>query len=404
MESLNELADKGGTEELLEILECLEGNVYVIQTIPPNAKLATGIVLSQAQGMHLKPIDTLRARVCDHVKEEERDAIATAWNSLESKVHRSTIQTACLYLAQAQQNEITQPFREFKMMETYVEDYFSKNTSMDGRHLFENEVEPACSILDQFRKSDLQIAPPNDEVNASLEFLRVASKRVEIGGDIEMVVMKFLMWHEETTGSPHEQKIVQGWLKKLESVALWILVAKPKCKVRRAFCLKILKRATSVFNDQKRAKHFEFLSTKQKIDLGKKLDEISFDGSNFRDKTLVKSILERLERHDRIERLEKHGLIEAVPINSCRNTVERIWNGDDMDDDWSGALGNYALVVSGKAGKPTDRLDHRFGSSVFSLTKSVCEIAAARDDPSALASRHDELLGLAARVWDFDLA
>jgi hypothetical protein len=399
IECLNELVDECGTQELLKVHQCLEEKVYVTQQIPPTSSLAYDLVLGQSRGMKLEALDYLRGQVDRRVKDDDRDKITEEWMSLEKETDRTTILSGCLYQAQAYQKEIPTKHCVEKLLERYVEDYFCENPSLDGQHLFTNELRPACSTLDLFRKRGLQLALLDDEVNASLEFLLFASKQSR-GKEIEMVVLKFLLWHEDKKESHGKQKLIKSWLKKLESVAVWILVTIPSCKVRRAHCFKILEQAMMKFYDQEYAKSFDFLSSEQKVNLGNKLFDMSFDESNENEKALVKAILGRLERHSSIAL--NNGHIETDYIKLSSTTVTHIWNQHDVPDQLYGRLGNFALAVSGERLAGTETLKERFGESKYLLSKKLSQITATSGF-SALENHHKELVGLASTVWDLNV-
>lgn len=155
------------------------------------------------------------------------------------------------------------------LLKQYVNSYFARNASANVK-LLEIEVQPACLALQRFREKEVNLSSNKDDVYASLEFLQFASKQSTNGKEIEMIVMIFLIWYdEENDGSDNaelsiKRNMIKDWFRKLESVALWILVAKPSCKERHRRCFSVLQRTFEVKEDLQRSTKITFLTKQQK--------------------------------------------------------------------------------------------------------------------------------------------
>lgn len=390
-----------GKHKALKLLDCCN-HLYVILAIPSDAMIARNIVMAQGKGKPLEPNDIFKGFVCfSSIKDEDRQNETLAkWNSLTKAVGRATNESACLFLAQAEMVEVARMNGEVDLMERYLRKYTVEH-NIDGVAFFDTKVFPASILLNNFRNGLVDLLSKGKEA-PSLEFLRAATL-IAVSKEVEMVVLQLLLLCKNATDKDGRAKI-EKQLRKLERIALWMMLTTPKPQVRRKRCFAIMQELNK--NDLSGPGSALELSEEEKRSILEALDSFQFGEIGLGCK--AKAVLGRLNEYkcatlNQEPTASKQVVLEHIlPKKYDKNCIhgwKAIW-GQEEASDWMHRLGNLALL--GTRAKSSDasfyEKKHRYLNSPFPLTQQLHELP--HWDFSAVRLRHTELNHLAANVWD----
>mmetsp|Transcript_3999 Transcript_3999/g.8863 ORF Transcript_3999/g.8863 Transcript_3999/m.8863 type:complete len:644 (+) Transcript_3999:154-2085(+) len=388
-----------GEEKTLDLKDRFEAQVYLLVCIPSDTKMARNIVMGQGKGKNIEPVDSFKGLVCFNSIQDEntQDKILHQWNKLSDEVGRNVLQEACLLVAQGELGKALRKNCEVDIFEEYLDKSMGKKNA-DGKHFFENKVEPAAKTLKEFYDGSIQLVG-KDEKTPSLSFLQSATN-IATAKEVKIVVLDFLLKHKEL-GKLHDvlgQSTIEDQLKQLECIALWSMLTKPKPKVRFEKCINILS-----------SKHGLVLSTEENEAILEILNTAEF-GAKPGEIKKVKSILQRLNEYcllshhqNRMEPVlqsmlhlehilpQNHAGVESWTIN---------WTPKESSE-WLHRLGNLVLLNQKKnatIGNSSFKVKaQHFSSSPYPLTNQISKHA--EWNLSSLTENHNAIIELATKVF-----
>lgn len=395
-------------DEILGLIDHFLEDVYVMLCEASDTIIARNIVMGQGKGKNVEPVDFFKGMVCFNYNEEERvqDATLESWNDLCDDVGRGVLGDACLLLAQRYQKTRVKKNGEISLVEQFLRDRINEyndafpNPNI-GEFVFKTEIAPAARALHDFRNGNFKVRlgdgtsePP------SLAFLR-ASAGIATCKELELVVLDLIIRYD---ANKHDnlKKAISNTLRHVESIALWMMVTKPKPKERFERCLGIIENVDHVSLSQEETRticdalyHEEF----GKPSACKK----------------AAAILERLNEHilvetskNRLEPMEKGRHIEHV-LPQKHQSVEawnELWSSKDAAK-WKHRLGNLALLD----GNSNSKIGNRFfdekkellRNSPYPLTKDLATTTPSTWDVDAVKFNHEKYIDLAKTVWKLSL-
>ena len=351
--------DELAPDKALKMLENFMTRIYVLVCIPSCTRIARSIVMGLGKGKNLEPVDEFKGMVCfNYIREEARqDETLDKWNMLCEDVGRNTVERACILLAQIELHAKLPKNGEIDMMEDYLKVYMEQRQplsrhdaigndidtfSHDGAKFFDEKVVPTSKMLKLFHDGHLHLLHATSSTSSpfsgqrhhlpSLSFLRGATQ-IATSKEIEIVVLDILLNWETT--EDHKRKVAfQDVLRHVESVALWMMVAKPKLPLRVKRCFDIINYLNDVDADpaEVSADSSKTTSTEaaeplspieltndEKSAVLSMLNEHDF-GSTAANIKVAKLILERLNEYELIE--SSHGRVS--PVQESTLQIEHI--------------------------------------------------------------------------------
>jgi hypothetical protein len=290
-------------------------------------------------------------------------------------------------------------------MESFISEYTTKH-KVDGKQFFDDVVFPAAKAWKEFRDGHTRLIglaqdPP------SLFFLGT-STQISTVKEIGIVILDLLVMHRNAVQeSPRLQ--IENRLRKIESVALWMMLAKPKPKVRLERCLEIVKQNRNG-NAYELGKALS-LSSDEKVDLLHRINCGDFGATAVENKK-AKAILERINEYISVTEHQHRGHqplfpsqlhLEHVLPQNHENVPE--WAGDWEPEHvqiWLHKLGNLALL--------NEKANASIGNSAFekkqaSLEKSPYPLTQqiSRENQwsvTEVENHHKKIVDYAREVWN----
>ena len=388
--------------EILELVDQFSSFVYVILCFPSSTKIARQIVMGQSRGKDTEPVDMFKGMVCFSKNDDDAtsDQVFKEWNDCSDEVTRDVIEEACVLIAQGQRGEVLRRGGEVDIFESYLED-ITRNEEMNGKQFFEAKVKPAGKILKQLYDGSIQLEKKDDSTAPSLHFLLSATSIATVK-EVRIVVLHLLLQH---AGDSTKQKFIEEQLKKLEAIALWCMLAKPRPKERFDRCMRIIsehEHNPTVFD----------LSQEEKDSILNILHSSDF-GATGGGRRKVKMILERLNEYHlvsehqslMIEPASKSTLhIEHVLPQSYKDNSDwaELWPHSEVVSEWKDCLGNLALINQKKNSKISnhsfDVKKNDLSSSPYPLTKRISTYNLWNID--SVEKNHNENIQLARKVFN----
>jgi hypothetical protein len=375
-----------------------------------------------------------------------------AWKELEETVGRVVLQDACLMVAQIGLQYKISPNKEVPYLEEYLE-YYLETYDCSGAELLDHVIVPAAEALFQFRSGDIECIAGGGAGNvngiASQAFLRQCAETIKISKPVALpLLVCFIMWrdalinesdetnedddgHDEddqnSDADDHENtlRILEQICKKLEGIALWMMLAGPDADERLERSLDIVDYLGYIgptLNDDWSALPSPLdLSEGEKFEIYRALDETEFVKGVTGKK--AKGILERLNEYQShqnqdqdVSRLPQSNTstrrriqleyilpekYEANPATTWKDS----WSPEEANE-WRHRLGNLVLVFNQNSN--TQKLigyakaysEKRKGlkQSPYPLTRDAAEFS--EWGPASIQACHETLLLLARKVWD----
>lgn len=395
-----------GPDKAIDLQTNAMEKVYLLVCIPANTRIARNIVMGLGKGKNLEPVDEFKGMVCfNSIKDvDKQDDVLEKWNRLCEEVGRKVLENACVMLAQTHLRRRLQPNGEIDLMEDFLKDYSMERTGGDGASFFDEEIAPAAKTLKRFRDGYIKLEGRPEDL-PSLNFLRAATK-IAASKEIEPVVLSLLVKWQSTTD--HEEKtLLVNDLRKLECIAIWMMLTKPSLKSRLERCFQIMG-----LQDPQESENTPInLSESETLQVFKALNENQF-GPKGPGSKIAKAILERLNEFElvkssqgRVNPIEGTLQLEHV-LPQKYDTVAgwtRKWDTDSAGE-WMHRLGNLALLnqkVNAKIsnGPFMEKKDH-LAHSLYPLTRQMAGNAIW--DVEAVKSHHDTVIRLAIVIWGLD--
>jgi hypothetical protein len=389
---VNELGEEGA----VKFFDYLRGSVFLLVSIPPNARMARSMVVGQSRGKNFEPVDEIKGRVCFSLvaDESKQDEALNKWTELQDSVGRRLLEKACLALAQGELCEALRRDGELDLMEKYARlDTYANG--YDGFAFFDCKVYRAASLLKDFRENridfDGTVDPP------SLPFLKAACD-IAASKEMELVILAVLM-------SAQSLDVLAALLKKLERIALWMMLAKPKLPLRRKRCFSII---NGLKTDPILLENSLKLSGDEKESIRRYLDESNF-GKTSSGRKLAMTLLDGLNEHQ--ARLHNQANIQPVLSTlQVEHVLPQKWEGNpswkeewerEDAERWLHRLGNLALLnqkVNSKISNGAFSIKQAdLGNSVYPLTRYISKQK--QWNTKVVEANHFEVCRLAADVW-----
>jgi Protein of unknown function (DUF1524) len=411
--------DDLGPEKSLDMLENFMSRVYILICIPSCTRIARNIVMGLGKGKNLEPVDEFKGMVCfNSIRDETvQDETLERWNKLCEELGRKTVESTCLLLAQIFLQKRLQRNGEIDLMEDFLK-YYMEQHSCDGSMFFDEKIVPVSKILKSFHDGQLTLvgsgvgkSSPNQP--PSLAFLRGAT-RLATSKEIELIVLDMLLrW--QSARDQMEKLVIEQKLRKLESIALWMMLTKPKPAVRLKRCLDIIRQE----NDDLSASSSTTasvpspleLTTEESVFVSTMVYENEF-GSNDAGIKMARLILERLNEfaliassQGRVSPMESTLQVEHV-LPRKYDTVDEwnhVWDASSAET-WMHRLGNLALLnqkVNARISNgPFSNKKKNLNESPYPLTRQICQHI--MWDPQSVQLQHDLVSSLAVSVWGLD--
>jgi hypothetical protein len=417
-----------GPDKAWDLYQNFKNRVYLMVSISPSAKTARKFVLGLGKGKNMELVDEFKALVCfDCVSDvKEQDKLLDRWNELESEVGREVLQQTCLFWAQITLRRPCKKFCEVDLMMECLRKY-GRRASVEGQAqdgggsvqygsaFFDHRIKPAAKLLHEYRRDGSMFQWALSET-ASVEsylpcltFLRNAAQ-IATSKELELAILGLLYRWEKVTSS--EQRIARERdLIKLEQIALWMMLCKPKKAVREQRCIAIARRGTTPHESSYDVSDDPLLlSSSERKTLKDALHLTAFHRTSL--PKAAKIILERLNGYELLESSQVGRLtplsqtleLEHVLPQKYKKHSEwtQLWNDDDAEE-WLHRLGNLALLnkrtntkISNGPFLPLKRND--LGRSPYPLTRKVAEYA--DWNVASVEKNHKDLLGIAHKVWE----
>ena len=221
----------------------------------------------------MEPVDEFKGMVCfTSIKDEDKqDVVLEKWNRLCEEVGRKVLENACVMLAQTYLQRRLQRNGEMDLMEDFLKDYMER-TGRDGASFFDEQIAPVAKTLKSFRDGHISLEGRPEDL-PSLHFLRAATQ-IATSKEIEPVVLYMLVKWQSTTHDEEKMRFVSD-LRKLECIAMWMMLTKPSPKLRLERCFQIM----GLHNTQESENAPISLSESEKLKIFLALNENRF-GSN----------------------------------------------------------------------------------------------------------------------------
>jgi hypothetical protein len=384
-----------GVGRALKVFDYLRGSVFLLVSIPPNARMARNMVTGQRRGKNFEPVDEFKGLVCFALVADEKvqDEVLDKWIELQDSIGRKLLETACLALAQGELCEALRRDGESDLMEKYVRQDTVTN-KYDGASFFKYKIFPAASLLKDFRENRLDFGIVADP--PSMPFLKAACD-IPASKEIELVVLAMLMKLKSADSLAKQ-------LKKLERVALWMMLAKPKLPLRRKRCFSII----NSLNDPDSLEDALKLSSDEKETIRSQMDEQDF-GKTVSGRRLAMALLDGLNEHH--ARLNNQASIQAfLSTLQVEHVLPQKWDGNpswkeewapNEAERWLHRIGNLALLNQKANSKISNRSFSMkrpdLGDSIYPLTRRISKYKCW--DANAIETNHKEFCRLAAEVW-----
>lgn len=383
-------------EEDLRDLCNFRAQVFLILQIPSDTKIARSIVMGQGKGKNLETVDEYKGLVCftSIDNESRQDETLDKWNELCDEVGRTTVEDACTLLAQIHLSRcVKQKGNEVDIFDDYLKSVLIEK-EIDGATFFDKHVKPAAQILYKFRNGQMSVLGKNPVATPSLQFLASVSK-IQVSAETELVALKLLMKHIELT-DPNEKLLLEDQLKKLERIALWMLLAKPDKRMRQKRIFDVMANGDYRLTSDERSEIIENL-------------EVLDFGANQRSIKIAKAILERIEEYEmneihqarvvtNVEALQIEHILPQKHVDILSWTES--WT-DECAQQWKHKLGNLALLNQKKNSEisngPFEKKRHCLLESPYPRTQRAGK--AQQWDPRTVEEFHKETIQWAIKVW-----
>jgi hypothetical protein len=392
-------------DEAYALLDYIKESVFIMVSIPTDTRMARNMIMGQGKGKNTAPVDIFKAMVCfNNIHDDkEQDAVLNQWDRLSDDVGRKVLESACLLLAQAALSQRPRKNCEIDLLEDYLKEDLLAH-GYDGKGFFEARVAPACRALKRFRDGAHDAAGRGGgAARPSLRFLRAACE-LPASKEVEMVVLQLLL---RLDGAADEEAAAaaEGRLRRLERVALWMMLAKPDLRARCSRCFRMVQ----ALQGGGREEGAFALAAEERGAARRALDETPF-GATAPGRSAARAVLARLNEHE----LRLHSQCDVRPHDETLQ-VEHVlpvahrgtpawgeaWGAADPEASVH-RLGNLVLLNQSKNAKlgnaPFARKREVLVDSPYPLTKAVGRAPAW--DPAALGAQHAALVEHAAGVWE----
>jgi hypothetical protein len=400
-------------KKILELIDRLRYDVYLMVCIPSDTIIARSIAMGQGMGKNVEAVDYFKGMMCFNYNEIEsvQDSTLESWNELCDNVGRKILGDACLLLAQRYQETRLQKNGEVSLMEQFLRDRskadapnsgesisktrIGPNELNSGQVIFKTEIEPAARALYNFRKGIFDLDENNVTELPSLACLRDVAA-VDTCKEIEMAALVLGMRYCKDLSAKNAISLT---LKNPESVALWMMIAKPKPKPNDRF-----QRCLSIINNADKTS----LTIDEKTQICDVLYNNDF-GMSSAERKKGTAILERLNEYilvvkskNRLTPLKAGCHIKHVLPQEHKQVEDwnKNWSSSDASK-WKHKLGTPALLDENTNSKIGNKcFEHKkeyLRDSPYPLTKNIAE--SSKWDIADVEANHKEYIRLAKETW-----
>ena len=394
-----------GPEKSIELLDDFNSGTFVLVCIPATTRIARSIVMGLGKGKNLEPVDEFKGIVCFNciADEHRQDEALEKWNELCEEVGRETLENICLLSAQIALRKPLRKNSEVDLFEDYISLYLRKNEIDDGYQFFHQVLSPRSKILKKFYDCQTSLERKNGKI-PSLSFL-LAATQIRTAKEIETVVLHFLV-RLESALNEFEIDDIEDDLQKLESIALWMILTKPKPAERRNRCFEII----DMDKEPKVLKYFNPLELtayeKESILTCLKLGEFGKGASS----KIAKAILERLNEYQlitssQVQRIQHMQFaLQLEHVLPQKHSKVKEWSSkwdEDNADLWMHRLGNLALLNQKLNGKISNgsfsEKRKSYKTSPYPMTRLIGDYK--KWEPADVEMNHCHIVSLAVEVW-----
>lgn len=390
------------------------------------------------RGKTTEHLDAFQHLICVSSISDEtvQNKTLETWKELEETVGRFILQDSCLMVAQMGLQYKIEKHQEVAFLEEYLEYYLETYDDCSGAELLEDVIVPAAEALFQFRSGDIDClfeCNSNSNSNhhdgdsghaststASQSFLRQCANTIKLSKPISLPLLEcFIMWRDALINNPDDEKTLlrlEEICKKLEGIALWMMLAGPDGEERLERAFDIVDYLSfiggpNLNKDWSALPSPLDLSGGEKFDIYRALDEAEFFTSGVSAQKAV-AILGRLNEYQTAAADDK----PPNPAHTGRLELESVLPQDyETDPSWKDAwsteeangwmhrLGNLVLVnQKSKPGEANhqafEEKKELYNKSRYPLTRRVADYS--NWTPESAKACHEELLLLARAVWD----
>ena len=394
-----------GVKATIQLWRSIQNRTYVLMCIPASLRIARNLVMGLSKGKNLEPVDEFKGMVCfNRIPDESlQDQTLQEWNELAQTVERKNLQSSCLIFAQIYLKRGGRKNGEVELMEAFLDEYLAQFGGRTGVQFFHERIVPAAKTLKDFREGNISIQQVGSSPVPSLSFLRKAAAQIE---SMEILTLFYLLQSEyhlkhAENGVIQDDVALLEDLFKLERLALWMMVAKPKKSVRLQRCFAII--AAQRLQDSP-----PLLLDLTEAEKKQTLDGLR-EGSIGSSPSAAKAILERLneftllrDSQGRVDTTDLH--LEHVLPQKYQDVPEwnSFWSNEEDATEWMHRLGNLALLNQSmnakiKNGQFNDKKE-ALRSSPYPLTRHIADYHIWNAE--MVQRNHEEVLGLAKNTWN----
>lgn len=389
-----------GEEKAAELYDIFLGATFLTVMETPDASMARKFVMGQGKGKNLEPVDVFKGIVFfdRNDNEQDQDQTLEKWNELSEEVGRTTLETACLLIAKAWRGKTMRKNEEIDYMERFVKEYTIIN-NQNGQNFFDEMVFPAAKVWREFQDGHI-ILSGKIETQPSLLFLASASG-IPIAADIGIVALHFLV-ELKKCNNVHQKETIQGRLRELERIALWMMLIKPKPEIRLNRCIQIINGSSDDYSGLN-------ISYEEKNAIRDVLQTHNFGATNMEIRK-AKAILARINEYilttENQHSMPRHSgstlhVEHILPQKYGKNPYwKEKWDQDDAEF-WLHKIGNLALL--------NEKVNSSIGNSGFEAKQkllSKCTYPLTKDasnqeawTPQTVEFQHKKIIQYASDIW-----
>ncbi|KAL7533363.1 hypothetical protein ACHAWF_004464, partial [Thalassiosira exigua] len=410
-----------GQKRAEDFLVALKDQTFLLVCIPSSTRMARNFVMGLGKGKNLEPVDELKGLVCfNSIKDEQcQDETLKKWDDLCEEVSRDTTAAACLLTAQAVLQKSVVKNGEVDLFEDYLKIYLESQTANDGATFFENELLPAAKILQGLYDGTRVLGGSGSRPIPSLSFL-CAAAQIRTSKDVETVLLHLLRLHEACETQAQRDNI-ECDLYKLEGIALWMMLAKPKPAIRRKHCFDIINMRMGDTSARKQVAQYYnplALTAEEKQCILERLE--CGELGKGADSKIGKAVLERLNEHELITSTQaqvknvQHRMQSTLQIEHILpQKYDKVaawanhWD-EELAGQWMHRLGNLALLNQKlnariSNGPFSEKREH-YKLSPYPMTRRILDEYGERWAVDEVRDNHRHIIQPAATMWNLGYA
>lgn len=407
-DSLIERLGKMKLEAIDDLVQFMDGRVRVTETTFNDLARARRMTLDQRHATHPEPVDGYRGFLgvfADKVSSRKLGKeILSDWDKLCDEVGRETVREATEMVARFEtvsDEDISSRFKKNQEHSTTTAtDLFIKKHSKDEaglKSVFDLIAATATKLsLFQQRKDALYNEYSQEDkvrLMPSLRFLQFVAKDRKGEGIVILTVSSLILLKDDTA------KLL-SFVKRLERVALWVVLSKPAKKTRADRTFDILETLKRFSEGSTTSVDAVDLSDEEKTAIRASLDNMEVRTTN--DRKIATEILFRLNSYIRanwdspLQRLPN--VVDPMPMPS-NVFLEEIFTDGEVS---SPMLGNYVVTTTGPVKNETrsEKMSRFSDESIqCKMTQDVGVLGQEQEPGETLEGNRDTIMENADFLW-----